>query len=378
VTRSIQPTNDTHTAGTRVVSLPNALPDVAPVVSPLTEPRIIAVGRYATGGTVVVEKSTVPTGTAERVRTLLSRERPDVWFEVVSNPEFLREGTALHYALEPERILVGSDSPAGFERMRRIYAPLTRPGARLIETDIRTAELAKHACNAFLALKISYANALARICELTGADVVAVTEIMGTDSRIGPEFLGAGLGYGGYCFPKDLAAFERLAASLGYPFPLLGEVARINEEAVEFALEKVRDVLWHLEGKRVALLGLAFKPGTDDVRFSPALSLARRLVAENAVVVGYDPYAAGGAKVEVPELELASDPYDAASGAQCLIVCTAWGEFRSLDLGKLKAVMAQPVVVDGRNLLDPEAVRAAGFRYHPTGRRPLAPDPEVG
>ena len=198
--------------------------------------------------------------------------------------------------------------------MRRLYEPLIRDGSRLIETDMPTAELAKHACNAFLALKISFANALARLCERAGADVTAVVDVMGSDPRIGRAFLDAGLGYGGFCFPKDLQAFERLAARLGYDFPLLREVERINGEAVEATFDKVKDALWNLEDKRIALLGLSFKPNTDDVRFSPALALARRLLDEGAAVVGYDPRAGANAKSELPGLEVASSADDAMAG----------------------------------------------------------------
>jgi len=258
--------------------------------------------------------------------------------------------------------------------MRRLYEPLIRDGSRLIETDLPTAELAKHACNAFLALKISFANALARLCERAGADVTSVVDVMGSDPRIGRAFLDAGLGYGGYCFPKDLQAFERLAARLGYDFPLLREVERINGEAVEATFDKVKDALWNLEDKRIALLGLAFKAGTDDVRFSPALALARRLLASGAHVIGYDPRATRAAKEDLPELELASDPYEAASGAHCLVVATEWEEFRSLNLPALHELMAYPVIVDGRNLLDPAEVGGAGFWYYPMGRPPVLQD----
>jgi UDPglucose 6-dehydrogenase len=252
--------------------------------------------------------------------------------------------------------------------MRRLYEPLIRDGGRLIEVDVATAELAKHACNAFLATKISFVNALARVCERAGADVTAVAEVMGSDPRIGRAFLDAGIGYGGYCFPKDLQAFERLAARLGYDFRLLHEVARINEEAVETIVDKVRDALWNLEDKRIALLGLSFKPSTDDVRFSPALTLARRLLDEDASVVGFDPAAGWNAKAEVPDLEIASSPYDALEGAHCVVVCTEWDEFRSLDLQAAKRLLARPVVVDGRNLFDPEEMRSLGFLYRGTGR----------
>ena len=335
------------------------------------ERSAIEVARHAPEDAVVVEKSTVPAGTAERLGQTLARERPGATFELVSNPEFLREGRAVRDFFEPDRILVGADSRRGFETMRRLYEPLTRRGYPLIETDIRTAELAKHACNAFLALKISFVNGVARICERAGADVTSVADVMGADPRIGREFLDAGLGYGGYCFPKDLVAFERLSADLGYDFPLLREVARLNEEAVQSAFAKVKEAVWNLEGKRVALLGLAFKPGTDDVRFSPSLELARRLIERGATVVGYDPRAARNATVELPALETASDPYAAAAESHCLVVCTGWEEFRELDLERLRATMAYPVVVDARNLFENETMSAAGFTYYPTGRPAL-------
>jgi UDPglucose 6-dehydrogenase len=331
------------------------------------------VARHADGPIVIAEKSTVPAGTAERIAASISRLRPDGAFSLVSNPEFLREGKAVEDSLRPDRILVGSDSPEALGVMRSVFEPLVAQGARLIETDLRTAEMAKHACNAFLALKISFANALARLCEAAGADIVAVTDIMGSDPRIGPAHLQAGLGYGGSCFPKDLLAFSRLADRLGYDFPLLREIARINDEAADAAFRKVEEAVWNLEGKRIALLGLAFKDGTDDVRFSPALAVARRLLAAEAIVVGFDPKAAPTAKAEVPELEIADDPYAAAEGAHCVVLCTEWPEFRALDLAKLRDVMAQPNLVDGRNLLDPTSAVDAGFTYLPMGRPTARP-----
>jgi UDPglucose 6-dehydrogenase len=332
-----------------------------------------SVARHAAAHTVVVEKSTVPAGTALRVRLAIRQERRDQSgdLEVVSNPEFLREGTALKDSLEPDRILVGAESPRALETMRRLYKPLTDKGAPLIETDIPTAELAKHACNAFLALKIAYANALARLCERAGADVMAVADVMGSDPRIGRAFLNAGLGYGGYCFPKDLVAFERLASRLGYDFQLLKEVERINQEAVDATADKIKEALWNLEGKRIALLGLSFKPGTDDVRFSPALALARALITDDAYVVGYDPQAGANAKAEVAQLHISPDAYEAAAGAHCVVLCTEWDEFRVLDLERLKATMAYPVLVDGRNLFDPKEMRRAGITYYSTGRPPV-------
>lgn len=334
------------------------------------------VASYAEGYVVVVEKTTVPKGTADWVKQTLRRERPGLAVDVASNPEFLREGSAIADSLTPDRILVGADSPRAFEYMRRLYAPLVQKGCQLIETDIQTAEFAKHACNAFLSLKISFANALARLCERTGADVTAVTDVMGADPRIGRSFLNAGLGYGGYCLPKDVEAFEKLATRLGYDFPLLREIVRINDEAIEATVQKVKDAVWNLEGKRIALLGLAFKPGTDDTRSAPALALGRRLLEEGAHIVGWDPMGLANAKHELPELEVAMDPYDAVLGVHCLVLCTEWPEFRHLDLSKLRKLMTYPLIVDGRNLFDPEEMAAAGFAYYPTGR-PAVTDPVV-
>lgn len=330
------------------------------------------VARDASGPLLIVQKSTVPAGSADRLRRTLTLERPDLGplLDVVSNPEFLREGRAVEDSLRPDRILVGASSERAFASMREVYRPLIDAGVPLIETDVRSAELAKHASNAFLAMKISFANALARIAERTGSDVEAVADIMGSDPRIGRDFLQAGIGFGGYCFPKDLVAFDHLASSVGYEFGLLREVAGINEEAVEAAVGKVRDALWNLEGKRVALFGLSFKPQTDDVRFSPALAVARSLIAAGAEVVGYDPQASAGALREVPDLHIAQSAYEAARGAHCLVLCTAWDEFRLLDLEKLGELVAYRVIIDGRNFLDGSAFADAGFAYHAMGRPP--------
>src|SRR2546427_3510466 len=290
---------------------------------PTGDPNLLAVeraaetiGRCASGDMGVVEKSTVPVQTADRVRIVLSRSPGHHHFEVASNPEFLREGCAVEESLAPGVFLVGADTPHAHECLRTLYAPIVETGARYHATDVRTAELAKHACNAFLSLKISFANGLARVCEAAGADVVAIADIMGSDPRIGRAFLDAGMGYGGFCFPKDLAAFRAQSLRLGYDFGLLDEVAKLNDEALAAVLGKIEGALWNLEGKRVALLGLAFKPGTDDVRESPALRLARSLIDAGAGVVGFDPRAHGQAAAEeVPELELAPDAYAAAEGA---------------------------------------------------------------
>ena len=327
-------------------------------------------------GILVIEKSTVPPGTAERIRATILRERPELDFEVVANPEFLREGQGVRDSLDPERIVVGASSGRAFELMREIYEPLLARGVRVIETDLRTAELAKLACNAFLATKISYINGLARLCEATGADVVDIAEVMGSDSRIGPAFLAAGLGYGGYCLPKDVGMLRSVADHHGSDFGLLREVARINDEAVDAVITKVHESVWNLEGKRVALLGLAFKGGTDDVRGAPALVLARKLLAEGADLVAYDPEAAGPAKEVMPELEIAPDALAAADGADCVVICTDWDEFRRLDLDRLRTEMSTPIVIDGRNLLRPEDVEAAGLSYLPTGRPSHSRNPQ--
>ena len=341
------------------------------------EANLIAVEHAATGlaahfhgPVVVVEKSTVPAGTSKHLQRILRHARPDLGddLQVVSNPEFLREDHAIEDSLNPERILVGANSDWALETMRKVYQPLIDKGCDFVTTDIVTAELSKHACNAFLAMKISYANALARLCERSGADVVAVADIMGKDQRIGRAFLNAGLGYGGFCFPKDLAAFERLSHQFGYDFPLLKEIARINDEALDATVKKVIDALWNLEGKRIALLGLTFKPDTDDTRFSPPIALAKKLMEHDAVVVGYDPAGASNAKAELPELEITADVYAAIEGAHCLLLATEWDEFTGLDFVKVKELMAYPVIVDARNALNEEEIAAAGLSYYPTGR----------
>jgi UDPglucose 6-dehydrogenase len=329
----------------------------------------------ATGDLVLVEKSTVPAGTAQQLTIALRRHRTKHHFWVVSNPEFLQEGRAIEDSLRPHRVLVGSSSPEALAIMEELYRPLIEAGAQWIATDVATAELAKHASNAFLSMKISFANALARLCELSGADVIQVVRAMGSDPRIGTEFLNAGLGYGGYCFPKDLAAFERLADRFGYDFGLLREVKKINDEAVESVFKKIEEAMWNLQEKRIALLGLSFKPGTDDTRLSPALRLAELLLEHGAHVVGYDPKANVNAQREVPGLEIADDVYGALQEARCAVICTEWPEFAELDLDKAADLMAFPILIDGRNLMDPDAMDEAGFTYIPTGRPPRGVGP---
>lgn len=334
------------------------------------EAAATAVAEHVDGDVVLVQKSTVPVHTAGRLHRLFARGCEHK-ITLVSSPEFLREGAAVADSLEPERILVGAEDPEAHEVMRELYAGVLDAGCRYFATDISTAELAKHACNAFLSLKISFANALARICEASGADVVRVADIMGSDPRIGREFLNAGIGFGGYCFPKDLLAFKSAASQLGYDFGLLDEISKINREALQATFDKVQDAVWNLESKRILVLGLAFKAGTDDVRESPALNLVRLLRDAGAHVVGHDPQANRAALAEIADLEVADDVYEAAKGAHCVVIATDWPEYRDLDWGRLKQAVTTPVIVDGRNLLDVERMAGSGFAYIPTGRPAL-------
>lgn len=326
-----------------------------------------AAAQHADRDFILVQKSTVPVSTGDRLQSLIGQTSQHR-FVIVSNPEFLREGSAVADSLKPIRILVGADDEATHARMRALYAPLIKDGVSYFATDIKTAELAKHACNAFLALKISYANALARICDLSGADVVSIADIMGSDPRIGRDFLNAGLGYGGFCFPKDVAAFKAITSHFGYEFGLLDEVVKINEDALRAAFDKIKDVLWNLEDKKVALFGLSFKPHTDDVRDSPALNLASELISAGVTVSGYDPEAGLAAAAQVEGLEVCDDPYQAAERAHCIVICTEWPEFIGLDWPRIKGICNRPIILDGRNLLDSEAAEIAGFTYIPTGR----------
>ncbi len=333
------------------------------------------VAHHATREVVLVEKSTVPANTGQRLTRVIEREqgrradgvRPQV--HVASNPEFLREGSAVRDTLEPDRIVYGTGSDLARDRLRAVYAPMIeRTGAPVVETDVATAELIKHASNAFLATRLSFINAVAGICDRVGADVELVAEGMGLDPRIGPAFLHAGLGYGGSCFPKDVDAFLHLARSVGADFRLLDEVRAINVGQREVVLDKLRDELWHLTDKTITILGAAFKPGTDDLREAPALHLARMLLAEGAHVRISDPVALDGVKDELPELERIADPLEACRGAHAVVIATEWPEHTGLDLTELASALDYPIVIDGRNCLDAEAAIAAGLRYHGIGR----------
>jgi UDPglucose 6-dehydrogenase len=348
------------------------------------------------GYKVIVEKSTVPVYTSDWIRKIILRNAaaPDS-FDVASNPEFLREGTAVTDFLYPDRIVVGADSERCAAVLREIYAPLTdgsyyrRPDAipqpdrahippPLIVTSAKSAELIKHASNAFLAMKISFINAVASICESVGANVQQVCQGIGTDSRIGPRFLNPGIGYGGSCFPKDLMAFRAVARECGYEFRLLDEVIRINEEQRQRFLRKVRSALWTLRGKRLGVLGLAFKGGTDDIRESPAVLLVQSLLQEGCQVAAYDPAASQRAReVFNSNVEFVSSAYEAARGADALLILTEWEEFAGLDLTRLHRELKYPIVIDGRNLYDPGLMAAQGFTYYSVGRLPATPETQA-
>jgi UDPglucose 6-dehydrogenase len=317
---------------------------------------------------VIVDKSTVPVKTGEKVADTIRRyNKGSAEFDVVSNPEFLREGCAVPDLMKPDRIVIGGNSERAVALMQKIYEPFMAP---VLVTDINSAELIKHAANSFLALKISYINAVARICEASGADVEKVADGIGMDKRIGRNFLNAGIGYGGSCFPKDIAAFIAISEDLGVPFTLLKEVEKINLTQRERFIAKIRETLWVLKDKKIAIWGLTFKPDTDDVRSSVAVQIVQDLVAEGADVVTYDPKGADKA-IEFQLIQgarIAQSPLEAAKGAEALIIATEWNEFTKVDLSELKKAMHTPVIFDGRNLLDPETVRSAGFAYTSVGR----------
>lgn len=316
---------------------------------------------------VVVDKSTVPVNTGEKVAETIKRYAPDADFDVVSNPEFLREGCAVSDLMNPDRIVIGANSDRALALMNKVYEPFVAP---ILVTDIKSAELIKHAANSFLALKISYINAVSAVCEATGADVEKVAEGIGTDKRIGRAFLNAGLGYGGSCFPKDIAAFIAISDQLGTPFNLLKEVEQINANQLERFIERIRKKLWVLQDKKIAVWGLAFKPDTDDVRCSVAIELVEKLVAEGAEITAYDPEAADKAK-ELPvaeKIKICDSPGEATEGAEALIIATEWPKFASVDFASIREKMLSPLIFDGRNLLDPQKMAQLGFEYYGIGR----------
>src|SRR5271168_1619488 len=336
------------------------------------------IAKRATGYRLVIEKSTVPVQTGAQLRRHLSVHSSNgLQYDVASNPEFLREGTSVQDFLHPDRIVVGADSPCAEKLLREIYEPIVqqkfacpihatcpkREQPIFLATDTNSAELIKHASNSFLAMKISFINMVANLCEVVGADVTQVAYGMGLDPRIGPAFLNPGIGFGGFCFPKDVQAFIRIAEKSGCDFSLLKEVEKINQGRVEHFVEQVRKELWVLRGKKIAVWGLAFKPNTDDIRFAPALSIIRSLQAEGALIQAYDPEAMEKAKKEIPDITYCEDPYDAARGADAVLLLTEWDEFRKVDWSRLATLVERPLVIDGRNALSREEVIASGFHY---------------
>jgi len=336
---------------------------------------------------VVVEKSTVPVYTNSWIRkVMLLNGAPAELFDVTSNPEFLREGAAVKDFLYPDRIVVGADSDRAAAMLSEAYRPLVDgnyyknvdaiPGpfagpfmARLIRTSAKSAELIKHASNAFLAMKISFVNAVSSVCEAVGADVQQVCDGIGSDSRIGRRFLYPGIGYGGSCFPKDLLAFRAVARENGCTFALLDEVVRVNEEQRNRFLRKVKRALWTLKGKKLAVLGLAFKNGTDDIRESPAIAIVKSLLREGCHVTAYDPAAMSRAAEELPAtVKFVSDPYQAIQGADACLILTEWEDFATLELDRVRALLRYPIVIDGRNLFNPAQMEAASLNYYSVGR----------
>jgi UDPglucose 6-dehydrogenase len=339
------------------------------------EAVIRTVAENLNGYKLIVEKSTVPVQTAQWIkRTILRYAGNDAEFDVASNPEFLREGTAIHDFFHPDRIVIGVESERAKEWLLELYRPLNAP---VVVTDLNTAEIIKHAANSFLALKISFINMVADLCEATGADVVKVAEGIGLDPRIGKHFLQAGLGFGGYCLPKDLKAFIRIAEEHRVDFSLLKEVERINEARMERFVRKVRQVLWVLKDKTLAIWGLAFKPNTDDIREAPSLKLIARLLEEGANLRLYDPAAMDNVRhlfpEEPPRLTYCPNPSEAARGAHAILLVTEWEEFRQVDWHEIRQVVALPIVVDGRNFLDSVTLQQAGFEWHGMGRPSVHP-----
>jgi UDPglucose 6-dehydrogenase len=345
------------------------------------EAVVSQIARAIKGYKVIVEKSTVPVCTSEWIRRVLFLHDVNAKnFDVVSNPEFLREGKAIIDFLHPDRIVAGSDSERAAELLQRIYEPLAGGGyyarpdanpAKFMMTSLRNAEIIKHSSNAFLAMKISFINAVANIAEAVDADIEYIATGMGLDKRIGPTFLRAGLGYGGSCFPKDVAAFHQIAQQQGVNFQLLEEVRKINDGQKEIFFNKALSALWTLRGKKLAALGLAFKGGTDDIRESPAIAIIRKFLEAGAVVTAYDPAAIERAKEVLPPSErisYAGSIYEAAQDADAVLILTEWKEFAELDLVRLKQSLRFPIVIDGRNLFDPRAMRDHGFTYVSMGR----------
>lgn len=315
---------------------------------------------------LIIEKSTVPVETGEWVkRTISIYVKRNVKFDVASNPEFLREGSAINDFMHPDRIVIGAESKRARDILLDLYRPLNAP---LVFTDIKSAELIKHASNAFLATKISFINAVSHICDKVGANVEEVAEGMGLDKRIGRRFLNAGLGYGGSCFPKDLDAFINISEKIGYNFKLLKAVKEINAEQKANILKKIKDALWIIKGKTIGILGLSFKPYTDDIRNAPSLDIIRALQSEGANIKAYDPRSIKRAQAVLKKVKFCGDSYEACRGADCLLIVTEWDEFKELDFSRVKKLLKRPLIIDGRNIYEPKKMEKLGFVYFGLGR----------
>jgi len=328
-------------------------------------------GKSLNGYKVFVNKSTVPVGTSERVREVIAKESGNKDFDVVDNPEFLREGTAVKDFMNPDRIVVGlnKSSKKARELVEKLYAPLVRAGRPLLFTDIHSAEIIKYASNSFLATKISFINEIANFCELVGADVTKVAKGIGLDDRIGPRFLHAGIGYGGSCFPKDVQAFIQTGKDNGYEFLILEATEEVNQTQKLRIFNKLRDGIGDLNGKKVAIWGLAFKPKTDDMREAPAIITIEKLLEHGAKVEVFDPVASENARsIFGDRIKYAKTPYEAVSKAYALLIITEWDEFRAIDLERVKKLMSGDLICDGRNIYSPRDVKAMGFKYKSIGR----------
>ncbi len=315
---------------------------------------------------LIVEKSTVPVRTGKRIEEIIrANNKKKIKFDVASNPEFLREGQAVDDFMRPGRIVLGVRTEKAKRALAELYAVLKAP---ILVTDIESAELIKHASNSFLAAKISFINACSNICEKSGANIMDVARGMGLDDRIGEEFLNAGIGFGGSCFPKDLDAFISISKKLGYDFGILREVKKVNEEQKKIFVEKIKCMSNGIRGKIIGILGLSFKPDTDDMRCAPSVDIINMLKGEGARIKVFDPKAMENARTMIGGVTFCGDPYDAAEDSDCLVIVTDWNEFKEMDLGKVKRLMKKPVIIDGRNMYDPEMVKRLGFKYTGIGR----------
>ncbi|MBW2981141.1 UDP-glucose/GDP-mannose dehydrogenase family protein [Candidatus Woesearchaeota archaeon] len=315
---------------------------------------------------VIVEKSTVPVETGKKIAQTVKAYNPhNIEFDVVSNPEFLKEGSAVNDFMSPDRIVIGVNSKKAEEIMKKLYAPLKAP---VIVTNRKSAEIIKHASNSFLATKISFINAVSNICEKVGANIEQVAEGMGYDKRIGKHFLRAGIGYGGSCFPKDVDAFIKISEKIGYDFDLLKEVQNTNEKQKQIFIKKIEDAIWNAKNKTIGVLGLAFKPNTDDMRRAPSIDVIKALQKEGAKIKAYDPEAIERAKEVFKDITYCDDPYEVAKDADALVILTEWNEFKELDLKKIKGLLKQPLIIDGRNIYNPEELKKEGFKYISVGR----------